>query len=305
MVRISSTGSYDTSFDVGSVGFSGTVIDVIQNSDETIYASGYFTSYKGTTANGIIKLTSTASIDTSFILGTGFTPNGSSSVNILLSSDDNLNSVYVAGTTLTHYKGATMGRVVKLDSIGDIDTSFDIGIGVTAGSVNTIRYTENNEKIFIAGSFSSFNGQTTNRAVIVNIDGSIYQTFPQSNYNNLYNIGNDVYGTDKVSYVLSKLTSDLQLNIYTFFIQSNAAPKYYSIDITSNSTWSITPMDLGWGNDWVDILTPNGTGNSEIQIYIKDKTLQPSPDIYLERRMALKIISGNIEKWVTIRQAGL
>jgi hypothetical protein len=304
LVRINTDGSYDNTLAVGSTGFNNTTIDVVVNSDNTMYVSGYFTSYNGTTCNGIVKLTATGSVDTSFVLGTGFSPNGNGNAYYLLPTYDDSNSVYVCSNTMTSYKGATAGRVIKITATGSVDTSFNVGTGVTTGDISFIRYTENNDKILLSGSFSQFNGQVTNNGVIVNLDGFIYQTFPQTNVNYMYNLGNDVYGIDKVTFALTKLTSDLQLQIYTSYIEANAGAKYYGIDIFSNSDWTITKMDIGFGTDWIDVLTPNGSGSSEVQIYIQDKT-SPSPSIYLDRLMGLKIKSGNIEKWVTIRQTGL
>jgi hypothetical protein len=305
LVRVNTDGSYDNTLVVGSTGFNNTTMDVIVNQDNSMYVSGYFTSYKGTTCNGIVKLTATGSIDSSFVLGTGFSPSGTGNSYYLLPTYDNSNSVYVCGDTMTSYKGATAGRVIKLTSTGTIDTSFNVGTGVTSGQIYFIRYTENNERICLSGSFSQFNGQTTNNVVIVNLDGSIYQTFPQTNYDLTYNVGNDVYGTDKVTYQLTKLTSDLQLQIYTSYIEVNVGSKYYGIDITSNSDWTMTKMDLGWGTDWIDLLTPNGSGNTELQIYIKDKTSQTAPQLNQDRVMGIKVKSGDIEKWITIRQKGL
>jgi len=305
LVRINPDGSYDNTFVVGSTGFNNTTTDGIVNSDGSIYVAGYFTSYNGTTCNGIVKLTATGSVDTSFVLGTGFSPSGGGNSMCLLPTYDDSNSVYVAGYTIDHYKGATAGRVIKLKSNGDVDTSFDIGTGVVTGEVGFIRYTANNERIFMTGTFSQFNGQSTNNAVIVNTDGSIYQTFPQTNYGNLYNVGNDVYGIDRTTFQLTKLTSDLQLQTYRFYIQVNAGARYYGIGISSNSSWTATKVDIGWGTDWVDILTPSGVGSTEVELYVQDKTAEIPPSVYLERKMAIKIKSGDIEKWVTIRQTGL
>ena len=193
LVRINADGSYDSTFNVGS-GFNNTTIDVVVNEDFTMYVTGYFSSYKGVAASGIIKLSATASIDTSFIYGSGFSPNGQPVVNYLLPTIGDNNSVYCVGG-FTSYKGATANRIIKLTATGSVDSSFNIGTGFN-DIVDTIRYTNNNQRIFLSGQFTSYNGTPTERAVILNLDGSIAQTFTGTGFDSYYTIGNTLYATD-------------------------------------------------------------------------------------------------------------
>jgi hypothetical protein len=301
LVRINANGSYDNTFNVG-VGFNNTTIDVVVNEDLTMYVTGYFSSYKGVATSGIIKLSATASIDTSFVYGSGFAPNNTSTANYLLPTIDDNNSVYCAGA-FTSYKGATANRIIKLTATGSVDSSFNTGTGFNDIVVN-IRYTNNNERIFLSGAFTSYNGITTQRAIILNLDGSVSQTFPSTGFSNYYNIGDDVYATDSSS-KLTKLTDILRLDVLTSFIQTNAGTKYYGINILSNSDWEVIKIDLGFDTDWIEILTPNGSGNTQIQILINEKASQTGPETFLSRKMAIKIKSGTIEKFVNILQTGL
>jgi len=300
LVRMSATGSIDTTFAVGS-GFDNTVTSIVSNYDESVYATGYFTSYKGMTAPSIIKLTATASIDTTFAVGTGILP--ASTVKFILPTYDNSQSIYLMGNSATSYKGMTMGRVIKITKTGDIDTTFDAGTGISTGNANFIRYTKNNDRIFISGSFSQFNGNNTKNAVIIQKDGSIYQTFNNHNCSIVYNVGDDVYGIQNNRII--KLTSDLNLNLFNDYIIANAGTKYYAVNISSDTNWIVTKVDLGFGTDWIDVLTPSGSGNSEICIRIEEKASQVPPQVYQDRKMALTITADGIEKWVTILQKGL
>lgn len=300
LVRISATGSIDTSFVVGE-GFNNTVTSITSNTDNSVYATGYFTSYKGITAPSIIKLTSTASVDPTFNVGTGILP--ANTVKFILPTYDGSDSIYLMGNSATSYKGMTMGRVIKITKTGDVDPNFDVGTGISSGNANFIRYTQNNDRIFIGGSFSQFNGINTKNGVIIQKDGSIYQTFNNHNCNIVYNVGDDVYGIENNKIV--KLTRDLELILYNDYIIANAGTKYYGINISSNTDWTIDKIDLGFGVSWVDILTPNGSGNSEICIRIIEKASQIPPSVYEDRKMAIKIKTNTIEKWVTILQKGL
>ena len=302
LVRMSSTGSYDSSFNVGT-GFNNAVTDFVRNEDNTLYVTGLFTTYKGTTFNGLTRITSTASIGVTFSSGAGIVP--STSRNSLLQTFNDNNSVYLIGSSMTSYKGVTAGRIIKIKSDGNQDMFFNVGTGVTTGSLNYIRYTANNDKIFLSGTFSSFNGITSSNAIILRKDGLIEQVFNNHNCDNLYNVGDDVYGIDKTTKLLKKLTSDTSLITYQSYIQANAGAKYYGIDISSDTDWEVSLVNLGFGTSWVTLLTPSGSGSSQIQIYIGEKTSQIPPEVLLDRRLAVKIKAGNIEKLVSIRQTGL
>lgn len=72
IIRLNTDGTADTGFSSGT-GFDGRVNAITVDASNNIYVGGNFFNYNGTAANGIIKLTSSGSIDTSFVYGTGFT----------------------------------------------------------------------------------------------------------------------------------------------------------------------------------------------------------------------------------------
>jgi uncharacterized delta-60 repeat protein len=170
IVRLNSDGSRDNTFVVGTGFVGGFVYNVYVYSDGKILAVGSFTSYQGTSTNGIIKLNSDGSIDTSFIYGTGFNPT-SQVRNINVESS---NKILLVGT-FTSYQGVSANRIIRLNSDGSIDTSFVYGIGFN--DIVNRTATRTNGKILVSGNFTSYQGITANKFISLNSDGSIDTSF--------------------------------------------------------------------------------------------------------------------------------
>jgi len=170
VIRLNSDGSIDSTFSVGS-GFNSNVFKGEVQTDDKIIFVGAFTSYNGSAYNRIIRLNSNGSIDTSFVIGTGFgflqNPNA-----IKIQPDGN---IIIAGS-FTSYNGSAYNRIVRLNTNGGVDTSFVIGTGFNAGGDYDLQLQADN-KIIVAGRFSSYSGVSVNRVVKLNTNGSIDSTF--------------------------------------------------------------------------------------------------------------------------------
>ena len=124
MVRLNTDGSPDTSFIVGT-NFSNTVTSMVIQSDGKIIVGGSFTQFANLSQNGIIRLNTDGSKDTSFNIGTGFEVNP----NIRSISLDPLNGKILAGGTYIRYQGVTANRMIRLNANASINTNFNIGNG--------------------------------------------------------------------------------------------------------------------------------------------------------------------------------
>ena len=165
LVRFNLDGTKDTSFNIGT-GFNGRVRNVkIDNINSKIYVGGYFSMYNGSTQNRLVRLHMDGSLDTSFNIGTGF--NG----NIYTIDLDTINQkIYVAGY-FTTFQGSTQNRLIRLNMDGSKDNTFNIGTGFN-GNVYALYLDTINQKIYVGGGFSTFNGTTQNRLIRLNMDGS-------------------------------------------------------------------------------------------------------------------------------------
>jgi photosystem II stability/assembly factor-like uncharacterized protein len=79
------------------------------------------------------------------------------------------------GGEFTQFRGTISNRIIYLTKYGTIDDSFQIGSGFN-NNVKKI-YIQQNKKILIGGSFTSYNGQNRNRIIRLNEDGSIDGSF--------------------------------------------------------------------------------------------------------------------------------
>lgn len=162
IVRLNTDGSVDPTFVTGS-GFNNRVMDIVVKNDGKILIGGYFTSYNGVSANRIIQLTASGTIDGSFNIGTGVT--NASYVGTIKIQDDN--KILIGGVFNT-YKGTTSNNIARINTNGNIDSLF-LATNVFFGGVSDIGLMSDN-KIVVAGRYG-FGGPLA----ILNNDGSLYE----------------------------------------------------------------------------------------------------------------------------------
>jgi uncharacterized delta-60 repeat protein len=163
---INTDGSLDSSFNIGT-GFNNTV-HVTTQVDGKLLVGGDFTTYKGLTQNRIARLNADGSLDTSFVIGTGFS-------NIVFAIAVQGDGKILVGGAFTTYNGSTRNRIIRLNTDGSLDSTFDIGTGFNQ-SVRRI-VIQSDGKIIILGDFSTYKGLTQNRIIRLNTDGSLDSTF--------------------------------------------------------------------------------------------------------------------------------
>lgn len=199
LVRLLSDGSVDNTYNVGT-GFNNATVWTLLNSDNSMYVTGYFNSYNGSgTPLGIVKLDSNAAIDSSFDGGSGF--NIGTYKPIALAQILGETSFFAAGY-FTTYKGVSEPHIIKLKPNGDKDTAFDAGTGFD----NNVGYMKViwGDKLFCQGFFTSYDGTTSITYIILNKDGTVFLAFP-TGYTAMYVIGNDLFGTELVTYKNQKV----------------------------------------------------------------------------------------------------
>ncbi|WP_299548613.1 delta-60 repeat domain-containing protein [Seonamhaeicola sp.] len=171
IARLNQNGSIDNSFNVGS-GFNGTVMDIQLQSDGKIICVGAFTKYNNETVNGIIRLNTDGTIDKTFVTGSGFstTPNNPFTINI--ESDGQI----IIGGKFTNYNGTEINRIIRLNTDGSLDNSFNVGSGFN-DIVFFRNAIQNDDRLIVCGAYTGYNGSPVNRIVRLKTDGSIDNTF--------------------------------------------------------------------------------------------------------------------------------
>jgi uncharacterized delta-60 repeat protein len=129
---------------------------------------GIFTTYNGTASNNIVRINTNGSIDTTFTIGTGLNAFASC---VAIQSDDKI----LVGGNFTSFNGNASIRLVRLNSNGTYDNTFNVGTGfgtAVDAYVQTI-VIQSDGKIVVSGAFTTYNGTTVNRILRLNTDGSI------------------------------------------------------------------------------------------------------------------------------------
>lgn len=168
IIRLNADGSKDTSFNVFS-GFNGIVKSVLIQPDGKIVVGGYFTRYINDTRNGVIRLNSDGSNDTTFNISTGFgfAPGVTS---LGLQPDGKI----IVGGYFRYYKGISQNHLIRLNADGTKDDSFEVGTGYGVDETKSISFiiVRPNGKILTGGYFDSYQDITVNKLVSLNNDGS-------------------------------------------------------------------------------------------------------------------------------------
>jgi uncharacterized delta-60 repeat protein len=160
-------GSIDSSYVYGT-GFNNTVRSSVKQNDEKIIYGGDFTLYNGVSLNRIARLNTDGTVDATFSIGTGF---NSVITALALQSDNKI----LAGGFFSLYNGNAANGIIRLNSNGSIDNTFNVGTGLNASPSKIVLQSDG--KILVLGSFTSYNGTSVNRIVRLNTDGSIDNTF--------------------------------------------------------------------------------------------------------------------------------
>ena len=211
--RLSSNGSFDNTFSAGT-GFNSAVFVIKQQTDNKLIVGGNFTTYNGVSANGIIRLNDNGSIDNSFNITSGFTGGNPLVNDCEIQTDGKI----IAVGAFTGYSGTAINRLIRLNTDGTIDTSFNIGTGF-----NDVIYSvklQSDNKILVGGQFTQYDGETKRGLVRLNTDGSLDTTFDigdglqGGNYND---IGAGGFNNDSSAIRAMSLQSDGKIIIVGSF----------------------------------------------------------------------------------------
>ena len=172
IIRLNIDGSVDNTFVYGT-GFNNFTLNAVLDNNNKIYVTGIFNQYNGNTGlNRIVRLNPDGSLDGTFVQGTGFN-NTVTDLKV-----DSSNNIYVVGY-FASWKGATgNNRIIKILENGDKDLTFDTGTGFNSGNNQPLQvYLTSDNKVFVIGYFTLYNGTTINKMVKLNLDGTIDGSF--------------------------------------------------------------------------------------------------------------------------------
>jgi uncharacterized delta-60 repeat protein len=162
IIKLNNTGSIDTTFNMGA-GFNNPVYCMTTQSDAKLIVGGDFTSYSGSNVTRITRLNVSGTFDTSFNVGAG--PNGAV-YDFKIQSDGKI----VAVGAFTTYSGSSSSGIVRINTNGTRDTTFNVGTGFT-GTPNAITM-QSDGKFIIVGNMTNYSGSGITRIARINTDGT-------------------------------------------------------------------------------------------------------------------------------------
>jgi uncharacterized delta-60 repeat protein len=171
LIRLNPDGSEDTAFyaNLGSA-FNASVRSTAIQPDGKILVGGNFTTFNGATRNRLVRLNPDGTEDASFYtnLGSGFNGEVQS---MTVQADGKI----LVGGSFTNLNGASRGSLVRLNANGTEDTAFYSALSAPGSGFNGFVQTvlvHPNGKIWVGGSFTTLGGESAQRLLALNADGS-------------------------------------------------------------------------------------------------------------------------------------
>lgn len=141
----------------------GPVRKIFELPNGQMLAFGKFTAW-GNVTSSTGRLNTDGTLDSSFNAGAGFNAN-------VYGWAQQSDSKIIATGLFTAIDGKPRNRIVRLNTNGSLDTSFNVGTGLNA--VGNVAVVQADGKILVGGDFTSYNGTSINRIVRINTDGTI------------------------------------------------------------------------------------------------------------------------------------
>lgn len=161
IVRILANGSYDASFNNGGVGGDGIISDALVLPNGDIIIGGSFTTFNGTAAPRLARLSPDGALLSSFNPGNG--PNSA-----VFTLDTLSTGALVIGGSFTTYNGSAMRRIGIINrQTGEANGTLSAISIAPSAAIARIKVLPNDD-IICAGNFNSFNGVTRNHIAIIN-----------------------------------------------------------------------------------------------------------------------------------------
>ena len=165
IIRLNSDGTVDNGFNIGT-GFDGAVLTIKVQPNGKILVGGGFNNYNGVSHNGIVRLNSDGTVDSTFIVGSGV---DGVTYEIAIQPDGKI--LLVGGFSSFN------GGVARLNSDGSVDNTIQVTTNPNLqGYIFTLGL-QTDGKILIGGTFNFYFNLSRNRLVRLNSDATIDNTF--------------------------------------------------------------------------------------------------------------------------------
>jgi uncharacterized delta-60 repeat protein len=222
IVRLNANGTRDTAFttNTGTAADGGVSAIAIQ-SDGKIILGGEFATFNGTIVNSIVRLNADGTMSLSDLLTEAALSANNFIYAIAVQSDGKI----LLGGAFTTWNGATVNRIVRLNTDGTRDTAFTTNTGTAANNLVYAIAVQSDGKILVGGFFVTWNGATVNYIVRLNADGTRDTAFTT-------NTGN---AANSLIYAIA-VQSDGKILVGGFFTTWNGATVNYIVRLNADGT---------------------------------------------------------------------
>lgn len=149
-------------------GFDDPVRTLALQSDQKLIVGGEYLNLNGNPSHSLTRLNPDGTVDENFNIGTGF-------IGKVYSSCILPNGQIIVGGNFTSFNGISVGRLIRLNTDGSYDPSFNTTVGAS-GTIYEICPQEDGS-IIVAGSFPKYNNVVVNRIARIFPNGSLDSSF--------------------------------------------------------------------------------------------------------------------------------
>lgn len=227
IARVNGDGTLDTGFAPGTGADSLITAITIQPDGRAVFA-GAFTSYNGTTRQGIVRAELNGSVDTTFDPGSGI---DFAIITLARQADGKI----LMGGPFAEYNGLERSGIARANANGSSDASFDPGTGVERGGLVVAVRQVAGGKVMLGGSFTSYGGRLRGYVARANADGTVDTSF---------NPGTGLNGPVKSSFVVQP---DGKILIGGNFSTFNGAARRNIVRVNTDGSLDISfngPTDI-------------------------------------------------------------
>ena len=175
IARLNADGTLDAAFSTVG-GADGSVNTIVVQPDGKVLIGGRFKNVDGVSRNGIARLNTNGSLDTTFNPSSGVGTNGNHYIEAISLQPNG--QVLISGL-FTAVNGVSHNNIARLNADGSVDTTFNVGTG-TDQIVSTIAL-QADGKIIFGGSFNTYNNATALNVARINPDGTRDTSFLEGN----------------------------------------------------------------------------------------------------------------------------
>jgi len=229
IIRVNQDGTIDNTFTQVPGAFVRQLTDILLLPDGKIMIAGRSNDANFFSGRKLARLNANGTVDGSFNSGTSTGPEYFPVIKMAVQADGKL----IVGGSFSDYNGTPVNSVARINTNGAIDGSFNPGAGIVTGDITAL-FLQNNSKIIVAGSFTTYNGAGRNRIARITNSNTMGINIPDATDNNIM-----VYRSNNTLQITS--TKQLIKDVQVYDIAGRLLSEAKNINNLNTSIEDISP----------------------------------------------------------------